>query len=64
MLRVLQEWEFERIGATKSVKVDVRLIAATNKDLEKAVTEEKFPYRSLLPTQYRQHLHTAVTGAT
>ena len=42
MLRVLQEWEFERIGGTKTVKVDVRLIAATNKDLEKAVAEEKF----------------------
>lgn len=42
MLRVLQEWEFERIGGTKSVKVDVRLIAATNKDLEKAVAAEKF----------------------
>jgi transcriptional regulator with PAS, ATPase and Fis domain len=42
LLRVLQEWEFERIGGTKSIKVDVRLIAATNKDLEKAVVEEKF----------------------
>lgn len=42
LLRVLQEWEFERIGGTKSVKVDVRLVAATNKDLEKAVKEEKF----------------------
>lgn len=42
LLRVLQEWEFERIGGTKSIKVDVRLIAATNKDLEKGVAEEKF----------------------
>lgn len=42
LLRVLQEWEFERIGATKSTKVDVRLIAATNKNLEKAVEEETF----------------------
>ncbi len=42
LLRVLQEWEFERIGGTKSLKVDVRLIAATNKNLEKAVAEEKF----------------------
>jgi len=42
MLRVLQEWEFERVGGTKSIKVDVRLIAATNKDLEKAVADEKF----------------------
>lgn len=42
LLRVLQEWEFERIGGTKSIKVDVRLIAATNKDLEKAVADETF----------------------
>ncbi len=42
MLRVLQEWEFERIGGSKPIKVDVRLVAATNKDLEKAVVEEKF----------------------
>jgi DNA-binding NtrC family response regulator len=42
LLRVLQEWEFERIGATKSVKVDVRLIAATNKDLEAEVSEDRF----------------------
>lgn len=42
MLRVLQEWEFERIGGTKSIKVDVRLIAATNKDLEKEVVTENF----------------------
>jgi DNA-binding NtrC family response regulator len=42
LLRVLQEWEFERIGGTKTLKVDVRLIAATNKDLEKAVENEKF----------------------
>ena len=42
MLRVLQEWEFERIGGTKSIKVDVRLIAATNKDLEKAVADASF----------------------
>jgi transcriptional regulator with GAF, ATPase, and Fis domain len=42
LLRVLQEWEFERIGATKSIHVDVRLIAATNKDLEKAVADESF----------------------
>ena len=39
---MLQEWAFERIGGTKTLKVDVRLIAATNKNLEKAVEEEKF----------------------
>jgi Nif-specific regulatory protein len=42
LLRVLQEGEFERLGGTETIKVDVRLIAATNKNLEKAITEGAF----------------------
>ncbi len=42
LLRVLQEGEFERVGGTETLKVDVRIIAATNKDLEKAMEEGKF----------------------
>ena len=42
LLRVLQEQEFERIGSTKTVKVDVRLIAATNRDLVRMVEEHRF----------------------
>ncbi len=42
LLRVLQEREFERVGGTKTLSVDVRLIAATNRDLEIAVQEKKF----------------------
>ena len=42
LLRVLQEGEFERVGGTHTFKVDVRLIAATNRDLERAVAEERF----------------------
>lgn len=42
LLRVLQEREFERIGGTKSIKVDVRLVAATNKNLEAAVAAREF----------------------
>jgi Nif-specific regulatory protein len=41
LLRVLQEKEFERLGGTDTVKVDVRLIAATNRDLEKAIAERQ-----------------------
>jgi transcriptional regulator with GAF, ATPase, and Fis domain len=39
---VLQDGEFERVGGTQTLKVDVRLIAATNRDLERAVAEERF----------------------
>jgi len=42
LLRVLQEKEFERVGGTRPIKVDVRFIAATNKDLQKMVKEGKF----------------------
>jgi formate hydrogenlyase transcriptional activator len=39
VLRVLQEGQFERLGSSKTIKVNVRLIGATNRDLEKAVDE-------------------------
>ena len=42
MLRVLQEREFERIGDTRTIKVDVRIVAATNADLAKMVKEGSF----------------------
>jgi len=42
LLRVLQEHEFERVGGTKTIKVDVRVIAATNRDLGKSIREGKF----------------------
>jgi DNA-binding NtrC family response regulator len=42
LLRVLQEKEFERLGGTKTLKVDVRLIAATNRDLRAALEEGTF----------------------
>ena len=42
LLRVLQQREFERVGGVRTIKVDVRIIAATNIDLEHAVHEGKF----------------------
>ncbi len=42
VLRVLQEREFERLGGTATIKVDVRLIAATNLDLEEAIRKGEF----------------------
>jgi len=42
LLRVLQEREFERLGSTRTIRTDVRLIAATNRDLAAMVQEQKF----------------------
>ncbi len=42
LLRILQEGEFERVGGTRTLKVDVRLICATNKNLEQAVAKGEF----------------------
>ena len=42
LLRVLQEREFERVGGNQTVKVDVRVITATNRDIEKDIREGKF----------------------
>jgi DNA-binding NtrC family response regulator len=42
LLRVLQERQFERVGGNETIKVDVRVIAATNKDLNKMMTEKTF----------------------
>jgi two-component system NtrC family response regulator len=42
LLRVLQECEFERVGGAQSIKVDVRIVAATNRDLKQAIEEGRF----------------------
>ncbi len=52
LLRVLQEKEIERIGSNNPIKVDVRIVAATNKNLEKEITEGRFR----LDLFYRLHV--------
>ncbi|MEI9974466.1 MAG: sigma-54 factor interaction domain-containing protein, partial [Ignavibacteriota bacterium] len=42
LLRVLQEQEFERLGSARTIRVDVRIVAATNQDLEKMVQQGRF----------------------
>src|SRR6202021_2483863 len=42
LLRVLQDQEFERLGSTRTIRVNMRLIAATNRDLAKRVAEKQF----------------------
>jgi formate hydrogenlyase transcriptional activator len=42
LLRVLQEQEFERIGSTRTIKVDVRIVAATNRDLPAMIERQQF----------------------
>ncbi len=42
LLRVLQEHEFQRVGGSKTIKVDVRIIAATNRNLEQLIKEKRF----------------------
>jgi formate hydrogenlyase transcriptional activator len=42
LLRVLQDHEFERLGGTRTIKVDMRLIAATNRELARSVSEKEF----------------------
>ncbi len=42
LLRVLQDQEFERLGSTRTIRVNVRLVAATNRDLAKSVADRQF----------------------
>ena len=55
LLRALQEQEIKRVGGVKTIKVDVRLIAATNQNLEALVKEREVPGRLALPVERDYH---------
>ena len=63
LLRVLQNRTFERVGASESIQVDVRIIAATNRNLERGGRGGQVPRGPLLPAERPAHPHPASAGA-
>ena len=63
ILRVLQEHEFERLGGTRTLRVDVRLIAATNRNLPQMVAERPVPRGPVLPAERRLDRDAAAARA-
>ena len=63
LLRVLQEGEIERVGGTGVVKVDVRVLTATNRDLLAEVRGRQLSRRSVLPAERDQPAHAAAARA-
>ena len=63
LLQVLQDGEFARLGGRQDVRVDVRVVAATNRDLELAVAGRPVPRGSLLPPERRLHHAAAAAPA-
>ena len=51
LLQVLQDRELYRVGGTKPVRLDIRIIAATNQNLDEMVSEGNLPEGSVLPPQ-------------
>ena len=62
LLRVIQHNEFERLGSSHTIKVDVRIVATTNRDLEEEVRKGRVPARTLLSAQRLPH-HCPTTAA-
>ena len=63
LLRVIQEKEFTPLGSTDPIKVDVRILAATNADLAQAGGRRQVPRGSVLPAQRHQHCAAAAARA-
>jgi transcriptional regulator with GAF, ATPase, and Fis domain len=49
LLRTIQEGEIERLGGTRTIKINVRIITATNRNLKQEIEKGTFPRRSLVP---------------
>ena len=64
LLRVLQEHEFERVGGTATIQTNVRVIAATNRDLQAAIAGNTFQERPFLPAERFSDRSASVAGAT
>ncbi len=63
LLKVIENKTFKRIGGTKDIEVDVRIIAATNKSPDRRGQKRKFPRGPLLPAQGHSHHDTSAEGS-
>ena len=63
LLRVIQEREFMQVGSQKRIKLDIRIIASSNRDLQRGRQERHLPGGPLLPPQRHPHPSASFAGA-